>query len=351
MKRNADAPALLVNLVSEFDAKIGDIRGQSSLVVAAFVEAQPDAVTAPVACPAPAGRSVLRIRVPERARSHLPTAQRKEPAMPADSPDPAVQRLVAGLNRYHLWLVADAVGVVAEYYRPLFAALGYLDPEIWPCSFYGDLRMSEVGTKPLPWFEERAAAFVESRGMVAVADSLALAMPALKGGADAKMPPGVWFRGAELLLKLIVDRHGSVPGATLDEWSRGASMDAGDALRALGVLSCIEVRDKEASLWVIDASRNSDSMLTNRFESLLGKAQECVHAAHIAAMEYFRREVAPPQAQPLSPAQHQTRAQTPQQPAAPPQKVEVPKGKDSSFVPIKLQEPAGRYRAVKGMKP
>ena len=202
------------------------------------------------------------------------------------------------------------------------------------------------------WFKERAAAFVESCGMVGVADALTDAVPALKHGAEAMTPPGVWFRASDLVMKLIVKRHGSVSETTMDEWFRDAGIEANESLRVLGILSCIRMHGGEATLWLIDAgqAQSADQKLMKRFDMLLGRAQECVRAGHVAAMEYFGCTVAPSQ-QPESRQTCQVKAQSSRQPAAPAQKPEVPKGKDPSFVPIKLQEPAGRYRPAKGLRP
>lgn len=271
--------------------------------------------------------------------------------MPADSQDPVVRGLLTGLNRYHLWLMADAAGAVSEYYRSLYALLGYLDPETWPCSSFGDLRMSEVEKKPLEWFEERAAAFVESRGMVGVADALTSVLPTLKHSSEVKTPPGVWFRGSDLLLKMILECHGSLPKATMDEWFSGAGMEASEALRMLDVLSYISTSDVDATLWLIDVSPGSEPALKKRFDLLLGKAQSCVQAGHAAAREYFGCNVVGGLPQPVpevTPHRIATpHIKIPQQPAASVLKTDVPEGKDPSFVPIKLQEPARRFVSLK----
>lgn len=355
MKRNNEAAAMLEKIVARFSERVEDIRGQSSLVVAAFVEAQPEgAVVPPVpAQPTSAGKPVLRIRIPEGARKRLSTTANRDAAMPADSADPVVQGLLSGLNRYHLWLMADAVGAVSAYYRSLIATMGYLDPETLPCSSYGDLRMAEVGAKPPAWFEEKAAAFVESHGMVAAVDNLSGAVPTLKRRADVKTPPGVWFRGSDLFLKLILECNGSLTEARMDGILAGAGVEANEALRVLGVMSCVRVQAGEASLWMLDTMQGSTQAVTKRFESLLGRAQDCVEAGHAAAMEHFGLAAAAlqtvPAPQPPSGPNAPRKIHVPaaQKPAAPPP-AEVPKGKDPTFVPIKLQEPAGRYRPVKG---
>jgi hypothetical protein len=338
---------MLNGLLTGFTGRIDFLRGQSSLVVSAFLESVPeDAEPAPQTA-VPAARPAIRVRIPARLRHRVQSQEHKEPLVPADATDPEVQGLLADLNGYHLWLCASAIDAVSAYYSSLFVTVGYLDPNLWPCSAYGELRMPEVAAKPMDWFRGKADAFIAARGMVGVADAIASALPALKGGREVKTPPATWFRGSGPVLRLIRERHGVLAGESVEGWFLGDGAESSEAARALGFVSWLRVVAGEATLWVVDVPAAAGQSATRRFDALLTMAQDCVGTASAAATEYFGCAAAPQQAE----RQEASRQPAPQgaagQKGDSTVKQELPKGKDPSFVPIKLRAPTGRLRAVK----
>lgn len=344
--RRSEAPALLNRLISELTAELEGIRGRSSLVVASFVESVPDGDPAKPAVDIASAQPAIRIRVPAKL-AHRPAAREgKAQTSPAATGDPAAQEVLEELNAYHLWLVTGAVSAACRYYRTLFVVLGYLDPDLWPCSAFGDLRMPEVMAKPLPWFEERAALFVDARGIAGVADALSAAMPSIKCG-ERGIRPGVWFRGAELARRLIQERSGSVADANIDMWFAGAGAESMEAARVLGFTEWMKVGAGSSALWVVDPSQGRRQGLTARFDSFLAGALECCTAANAVAMSHFGCE--PPQRVVPQPGAPEQAAQgTPERKQEAAVKQEPVREKDPNFVPIKLREPTGtRLRPVK----
>lgn len=345
--RKTEAPALLNRLIAELTDEVNGIRGRSSLVVAAFAGSAPEGASATPAADVPSAKPAVRIRVPAKlAHRPPPLHEANVHSAPADIVDPAAQQVLSELNAYHLWLAAGAISAASRHFRTLFVVLGYLDPELWPCSAFGDIRMPEVMAKPLPWFEERAALLVDARGIGGVADAMSAALPSLMCG-EKVVRPGVWLRGAELARRLIQERGGSVPEANGGAWFPDADAAAMEAARVLGFVSWMKAGGGNSTLWVVDPSPGTRQGLTSRFDSLLASAQECCAAANAVAMAHFgcgqQQHAA---SQPGSPEQAAHAAPVKKQESA--MRQEQVRAPDPNFVPIKLREPTGaRLRPVK----
>ncbi len=65
------------------------------------------------------------------------------------------ERLVENLNNHNRLLIVLSYEAFERYYLDLYAALGYLDKNLWNCADFGDVKLKNLTYKKLDWFQNK----------------------------------------------------------------------------------------------------------------------------------------------------------------------------------------------------
>lgn len=65
------------------------------------------------------------------------------------------ERLVENLNNNNRLLIVLSYEAFERYYLDLYAALGYLDKNLWNCADFGDVKMRDLTHKKINWFHNK----------------------------------------------------------------------------------------------------------------------------------------------------------------------------------------------------
>jgi hypothetical protein len=59
-------------------------------------------------------------------------------------------------NRHYQWVLAEAYEDFERFITDLYAAIGYVDPDFWPVSDFGNIRLGEIIDRDINWFVAQA---------------------------------------------------------------------------------------------------------------------------------------------------------------------------------------------------
>lgn len=126
-----------------------------------------------------------------------------------------VEILVENLNGQHLWLLVQAFEALEEYYKNLYAALGYLDTDLWFCDDVGHVRVPDVAMNDLCWFQGQVRKTVARHNVDRILKNLRALFPQFATIEMNEINLAMWFDVATFFRHLIVHGQAQIPEADL----------------------------------------------------------------------------------------------------------------------------------------
>jgi hypothetical protein len=113
--------------------------------------------------------------------------------------------LIDNLNNQNLWLFVLAYEALERFYKDFYAALGYLDRNLWLCSDFGTVKIGDLRAKDLQWFQAQVRKTVAKHNIDGILQSLRNSFPNFaKAESGDVFDLKMWFGVAALFRNVIV---------------------------------------------------------------------------------------------------------------------------------------------------
>ena len=209
-----------------------------------------------------------------------------------------IRLLVESLNGQLLWLFVQAFEAAEKHYKDFYAALGYLDENLWQCSDFGAVRIPELAAQPLAWYGEQVRRNIGRHNVDGILNNLRRLFPAFATAETNQIDLGLWFDAAAFFRHMIVHGRASIPEAELIPRlaeATGHSFTGHTrevALRNWSMVSHFELQNGIYSLWFVDRNRVRPPYhgLDERFDRLLNKLASHTALTYSVVMQHFGRQ-------------------------------------------------------------
>lgn len=211
--------------------------------------------------------------------------------------DEFLTMLSENLNNQHLWLLVQAFEEMEAYYKDFYGALGYLDDNIWLCSDYGTLRIPDISTQTLQWFQVQTRRTIARHSVDGILNQLRRVFPQFQAAESNQIDLALWFDAAAFFRHMIVHGQARIAEAELipnlaeatGHSFTGPSREV--AMRNWSVVSHFELKNGFYVLWLIgrDRLRHPYHNINDKFDSLLGKLASHAALSYATALTHFGR--------------------------------------------------------------
>jgi hypothetical protein len=212
--------------------------------------------------------------------------------------DEFISMLIENLNGQLLWLLVQAFEGIEKHYKDFYAALGYLDENLWQCADFGNARIPELAGFPLTWFQDQVRRTVGRHNVDGILNNLRRLFPAFAAAETNQIDLGLWFDAAAFFRHMIVHGQARIPEAELIPRlaeATGHSFTGHTrevALRNWSMVSHFELHGGIYTLWLVDRNRVRPPYhgLDDRFDRLLNKLASHAALTYATVMQHFGRQ-------------------------------------------------------------
>jgi len=208
------------------------------------------------------------------------------------------EMLIDNLNKQLLWLLVQTYEAVENFYKDFYGALGFLDQNLLSCSDFGNVRIPELSTLSLDWYQEQVRRTIGRHNVDGIINNIRKTFPAFKEAETKQVDLGLWLDAAAFFRHMIVHGQACIPEADLitsltkATGHSFAGSDQSVIMRKWSMVSHFELHKGTYSLWLIDRKRVKKpyTFLEERFDGLMHNLASHVSLAYAVALSHFGQQ-------------------------------------------------------------
>jgi len=206
-----------------------------------------------------------------------------------------IEILVENLNDQHLCLLVQAFEFLEKYYKDSFGALGYLDTDLWSYNNRGRMRVPDIPTNDLSWFQAQVRKTIARHNIDVILKNLRTVFPQFAAKEKNKINLALWFDVATFFRHVIVHSQAQIPEADL---VRKLKDKTGHAFTPRSrkfadlyssILSYFENHDGTCHLTLVESDRIKPPYhgIGDKFEQLISKLASHACLSYAIALTHF----------------------------------------------------------------